>query len=185
MIVIGIILASNISYGRDVSSNTDSDTSCVLIDNLIPLKGVKKYDEVKYLQQEYIRKNYEDYRIVESIHSLPKKENNIFIQSFILENDEGKRIQIYFDATDAYNNRKSKYNKELNEIVKSLENITRTTRTDNLSREKAQELKKLADNLMKEEAMKQGKTISELTIEDRKKILESINDMLNEKSENK
>lgn len=85
------------------------------MENPIVIKGIKTYDKVKEKQQDYIRKQYEDYKLVIDQFSL--EDNERFIQCFVLKNDEGKYAEIYFDITDICKvSRKSK-DKELEKRI--------------------------------------------------------------------
>lgn len=68
------------------------------MDNPIVIKNVKTYDKVKEKQQDYIRKQYEDYKLL--IDQFSFEDNQRFIQCFVLKNDKGEYAEIYFDITD-------------------------------------------------------------------------------------
>lgn len=94
-----------------------------MVDNPIVIRGIKEYKKVKNKQREYINENFAGYIIISTIISTPKDDKSPFIQSFILENSEGKIIQIYFDLTNIYKMRNKKCNKDLNEMIKQLDSI--------------------------------------------------------------
>lgn len=68
------------------------------MENPIVIKGAETYDKVREKQQDYIRKQYEGYKLLIDQFSL--EDNQRFIQCFVLKNDEGEYVEIYFNITD-------------------------------------------------------------------------------------
>lgn len=176
------------SFGQEVNDGTISAiSSCSSSSDPIVLKGITKYDEVKYVQQDHMRKNYEDYHTIATSNSLPKSEGAPFIQSFILQNDEGKQVELLFDISDAYKARKKACNAELKKIVEGLEKTEKERKeffskmtNDKIFKEKMKGIKESFSKAFSEELKKLGKRPEELTEEDKKKIVESINKSMKE-----
>ena len=179
----GSMLIFSHSFGRVLQNDNDYDLSCSMVDKLIQLKGDKKYSKVKWEQQNYISKNYEGYRIVATINSLPTNDRNSFIQSFVLENDEGKKEQIYFDVTAAYNARNHRDNKELKQLVTALEEAKKPD--DQLSEKDWQEIGNEVDRLMKEELKDSTTSTNKPKEEEMKRRIELINKLIEEKKSKK
>ena len=76
----------------------------------------KNYDQVEYEQQEYIRKHYEDYKLIGNSFT---KNKGRFLFGFLLKNDQRKINTVYFDMTEIYKKFK-KISKSKNRI-KALE----------------------------------------------------------------
>lgn len=185
-------LMINQSFGQNPDDSNpipSNSASCPSIATPIILSGITKYDEVKFIQQDYIRKHYEDYHIVATENSLPKNNSDIFIQTFFLEDNEGNEVTISFDITDSYKSRNRKYNQELKNIVEDLEKSLKSTKklllktvNDKSLKEDIQSIQLDASKLLMEELKKLGKKSSDqLTDEEKKKISESINSAMKEK----
>ena len=94
----------------------------VSLEHPIILKGAKNYAEIKSLQREYIRKNYEGYNILAEFFMKDKNEH--FIQHFLIHDDDGNAAHIFFDISDVCkkaSKQKKKENKELIERMKMLD----------------------------------------------------------------
>lgn len=156
------------SIAEDTKGDKKVETSDVEKNDPVVLKGITNYHRVKWEQQEYIRKYYENYHIVMKLVYLPKDKDGSFIQSFILEDDGGKKVRVDFDATDAYKARSKKDNKELEDLVKDMEKNRKSLTSE--ERKKLNAISKLANEIALEEVKKLGKKPEELTREEWEKI---------------
>lgn len=86
--------------------------------NPINLEKVKSYNELKFLQDKYVRENYEGYRVVGE--SLKINNAGRIIQSLMIENDENEYKHVYFDVDDIFRKYRRLKNKDLAERVKEL-----------------------------------------------------------------
>lgn len=107
-------LSAGINEAKENTSKVDQSPlgsygNPIILDS----KGIKNLNMLKYEQDEYIRKNYEDYR---SIGEMFTMHGDRFIQIISLTNDEGEVKMVYFDMTEAYQKLSSKNSKSRKEI---------------------------------------------------------------------
>ena len=90
---------NNAAGSEDVipgSQKIDRENSII---NPIILTGIKKTDDIRESQKEYIRKHYEGYGILGYIYTM---HDGKYIQIISIRNDQGQEKLIYFDMTDIY-----------------------------------------------------------------------------------
>lgn len=85
----------------------------------IILKKARNYHAVKEMQENYIRKQYENYQIVGN--NLTINSSGHFVQGYMLKNnDDGKIIHVYFDVNDVCRKYKKLDDKNLKERIEYL-----------------------------------------------------------------
>lgn len=84
-------------------------------------KEVKKYSQLEYQLQEYIREHYEGYEILGRTFTLDDDSGH-FILILSLKNEEGKKKRVHFDMTDLYKKLSASKDKETRKKIKELEN---------------------------------------------------------------
>lgn len=70
--------------------------------NPIIFKKVRNYDNMKFLQENHIRKNYHNYQILGD--SLTLNRSGHLVQSRLIEKEDGKVCSLYFDVDDVCRN---------------------------------------------------------------------------------
>ena len=169
------------SAAEEAGNDKKVETSSVEKNSPVVLKGITKYYRVKWEQQEYIRKHYENYHLVMRLVSLPKDKNGSFIQSFVLKDDDGKSVQVDFDATDAYKARGKKGNEELEDLVKNIEKDRKPLTAEEQKNLNA--INNAANKIALEEVKKLGKNPKELTKEEWERIDKIVQEVVKKESD--
>lgn len=96
------------------SQTIDKENSII---NPIILTGIKKIDDIREFQKEYIRKNYEGYGILGYMYTMY---DGNYIQIISIRNDKGQEKLIYFDMTNIYKKLGKSRDKKTRENIKKL-----------------------------------------------------------------
>lgn len=94
-------------------------------ENPIVLQGVKKLNQLKELQMEYIGKHYKAYHVVGSMFTM---NHHRFIQILSLENEAGQSELVYFDMTGAYKKLSKSSDEATRAKIKELEDTHKPKR---------------------------------------------------------
>ena len=108
---------NNAAGSEDVipgSQKIDRENS---ITNPIILTGIKKTDDIRESQKEYIRKHYEGYGILGYIYTM---HDGKYIQIISIRNDQGQEKLIYFDMTYIYRKLGKSRDKKTRKDIKRL-----------------------------------------------------------------
>jgi len=127
------VLAIGCSFTPLISQSfgaEDSPSEVIPIDNsqlgnwdkpiILDLKDIKKYSQLEYQLEEYIRKHHEGYEVLGRMFTMD--EDSHFILIFSLKNEEGKMEIVYFDMTDVYGKLSKSSDKETRKKIKELKN---------------------------------------------------------------
>lgn len=87
---------------------------------ILDSKDIKKYSQLEYQLEEYIRKHHEGYEVLGRMFTMD--EDHHFLLIFSLKNEEGKTDIVYFDVTDIYKKLSKSRDKETRKKIKELEN---------------------------------------------------------------
>lgn len=98
--------------------NKYTDTTGTSINNPIVLAKVKGFDKVEEIQQTYINEHYPDYTIISKALQVGIDEH--CIQSIELQDEEGNRVEIFFDINDAHIDYLKKHRKSINRIERKM-----------------------------------------------------------------
>lgn len=82
---------------------------------------IKRFDQIKTLIDDYIRKNHEGYKISGTMRTMDAISGERFILIVGLENDEDKKERLYFDMTHVYKKLEQSKDKETRKKIKELE----------------------------------------------------------------
>lgn len=110
-----------------ISSDEKTDVGSSA-ENPVVLRGIKKIDQIKNQQQEYIRKHYEGYHFLGDMLTMNKGR---FIQILTLRNDEGQIKLLFFDMSDAYKRLEKSSDKKTRLRVKEIEDLHDSKKTKN------------------------------------------------------
>lgn len=105
------------SFGAENENSVASASEFSKVIVLSP-KEIKTVDRIRPVQEDYIRKHYEGYRIIFNMYT--KDSKDCPIEVFALENDENKTAYVTFDMSQVYKKLKVK-NKETREKIELLE----------------------------------------------------------------
>lgn len=108
---------NNAAGSEDVipgSQKIDRENSII---NPIILTGIKKTDDIRESQKEYIRKHCEGYGILGYIYTM---HDGKYIQIISIRNDQGQEKLIYFDMTDIYRKLGKSRDKKTRKDIKRL-----------------------------------------------------------------
>lgn len=164
------------TFGQEASSSDSPKNQTVVLKSA-------KYDEVQWELDNYIKKHYDDYRMESITYGVPIGEDNRYFETYDLVNDEGDRIEVAFDLTNAYKARNRKGNEALKKRVEGLESAKKDRKKRGLTKEEDKEIGKAISKIMKEDLdrLKAGT----LTQEEQEKIMEKLEILVNKLKEEK
>lgn len=108
-----------------VTQSTAKSVPGSSFENPIVLQRVKKLNQLKELQMEYIGKHYKAYHVVGSMFTM---NHHRFIQILSLENEAGQSELVYFDMTGAYKTLSQSSDKPTRDKIKELEDAHKPKR---------------------------------------------------------
>ena len=123
-VAIGSVLGGSIlqSAVKEVpikgEENKYTNTIGTSINNPIVLAKVKGFDKVEEIQQAYINEHYPDYTIIAKALQVGIDEH--CIQSIELQDEEGNRVEIFFDINDAHIDYIKKHRKSVYKIERKM-----------------------------------------------------------------